>query len=298
LRAKARAGGHWCTPDAPNPSRATLGGTLALGLSAADRTRFGPVRNHVLGMKVVLADGTVAKSGGRLVKNVTGYDLHRLYTGSHGTLAVIVEASLRLFPFPEAEAWFEREHVSFDAALATARAADELAVRWLSLSLVCTAGRWRVRARLAGKAAVIAHEVGLAGELLGEPLGRDARAGELADTARDSDPTTTARFARIACRPSRVAEVVRVLGLEHGAGAITIEPTIASLAFELSDDPRALAGRRPALRALGASLHVVAPDSDVEPFDSAGPELALMRRLKDRLDPEGVFARGRFVGGL
>ncbi|MCE9595401.1 MAG: FAD-binding oxidoreductase [Planctomycetes bacterium] len=298
LRAKARAGGHWCTPDVPNPSRATLGGTLSLGLSGADRTRLGPVRNHVLGMKVVLADGAIAKSGGRLVKNVTGYDLHRLYTGSHGTLAVIVEAALRLFPFPESEAWFEREHSRFDAALATALAASELPMRWLSLSLARTENRWRVRARLAGKTAVVAHEVGVARALLGEPLGRDARAAELADAHRDADATTKPRFARIACRPSRIADVARTLELERGENAVTVEPTIATFAVELSNDARTVAARRPALHALGASLHLVAPDSDVEPFDAVGPELALMRRLKDKLDPDGTFARGRFVGGL
>ncbi|MBI5431206.1 MAG: FAD-binding oxidoreductase [Planctomycetes bacterium] len=298
LRAKARVGGHWCTPDLPQPTRATIGGALALGRSGSDRTRYAPLRNHVLGMSVVLADGTVAKSGGKLVKNVTGYDLHRLYTGSHGTLAVIVEAALRLFPAPESEAWFEREFASFTDALAAARAVADLPVRWLALSLVRARGRWRACGRLAGKHAVVEHEVGLVRATLGEPTARDGAAAERADALRDAAPSTQTSFARIACRPSRVAEVVRMLDLEHTVADATIEPTIASLEFALAGDARALAAHRELLAKRGASLHLVAPDSDAVPFDAPGPELALMHRLKQRLDPQGVFARGRFVGGL
>lgn len=81
----------------------TLGGVLASGRSGSDRMEHGPLRHHVLGMRVMLSDGTIAQTGGRLVKNVTGFDLHRLYAGSKGTLAIILEASLRLMPQLEQE---------------------------------------------------------------------------------------------------------------------------------------------------------------------------------------------------
>ena len=105
LRAAALAGGHWLTPDVAAPRRATLGGVIAAGQSGLDRLRFGPARHHVLGARVMLADGTIARSGGQLVKNVTGFDLHRLYAGSHGSLCVILEVALRLFPAPRARRW-------------------------------------------------------------------------------------------------------------------------------------------------------------------------------------------------
>lgn len=296
LQAAARAGGHWCTPDVPNPARTTLGSVLALGLSGADRTRYAPLRNHVLGMTVALADGTLAKSGGRLVKNVTGYDLHRLYTGSHGTLAVIVEAALRLFPAPESEAWLEREVAGFEQALETARAASALTARWLSLSILRREGRWSVVARLAGKAPVVEHELALAEPLLGKARARDARAAELADAARDASPSGAASFARVGCRPSRLAQVASLFA---GAfGEVRVEPTLAHCEFTLACEARELGALRPELARLGASLHLVAPDAGVEPFDAPGPELALMRRLKRQLDPHGVLARGRFVGDL
>lgn len=299
LRAKARAGGHWCTPDLPQPDTSTLGGALALGRSGSDRTRHAPVRNHVLGMTVALADGTLAKSGGRLVKNVTGYDLHRLYAGSHGTLAVIVDAALRLFPAAECEAWLERDVTDAAEALRLARAANELAARWLSLSIVRRDGRWSVLARLAGKAPVVEHELELARPVLGAPAARDAAAAKLADVARDASPSTARSFARIGCRPSRLLEVLGILG--DALGDARIEPTIASLEFTPSRPASELVALRPSLAKLAASLHVVAPDAAVEPFDSLGdaaPALELMRRLKTQLDPHGVFAHGRFVGGL
>jgi glycolate oxidase iron-sulfur subunit len=93
------------TPRVPAPSRATIGGVLAAGQSGVDRLRYGPARHHVLGMRAALADGSSTKSGGKLVKNVTGYDLHRLYCGSAGSLCVVLEVTLRLF------AGFERERL-------------------------------------------------------------------------------------------------------------------------------------------------------------------------------------------
>ncbi|MCK6446523.1 MAG: FAD-binding oxidoreductase [Planctomycetes bacterium] len=308
LRARARAGGHWCTPDLPRPETSTLGGALALGRSGADRTRHAPLRNHVLGMTVALADGTLAKSGGRLVKNVTGYDLQRLYTGSHGTLAVIVDAALRLFPAPESEAWLVRDVADATEALRVARAASELTTRWLTLSIERRRERWSVLGRLAGKAPVVEHELALARPVLGAPAARDADAAKLADEVRDASPSTAANFARIGCRPSRLAEALGIVG--ESLVDARIEPTIASIEFTTSRSTAQLAALRPALAKLAASLHLVSPEAGVETFDALGgsssvaradapsAELALMRRLKAQLDPHGVFACGRFVGGL
>lgn len=117
LRATVSAGGHRLSPDVAAGERCTLGGLLGAGLSGIDRLQHGPLRHHVLGVTALLADGTQARSGGRLVKNVTGFDLHRLYTGARGTLCVILEASLRLFPEPEQELAFSLACADWDVAL-------------------------------------------------------------------------------------------------------------------------------------------------------------------------------------
>src|SRR5216117_339679 len=84
------------------PERATIGGILAASDNGPLRARFGALRDLIIGVTLVLADGTVAKSGGKVVKNVAGYDLPKLATGSLGTLAVITQAVFRLHPLPHA----------------------------------------------------------------------------------------------------------------------------------------------------------------------------------------------------
>jgi FAD/FMN-containing dehydrogenase len=92
--------GQWLPLDPPDDGRATVGGVVATGLSGAQKYGYGPPRGFVIGMRVVLADGRVIKAGGRVVKNVAGYDLCKLFTGSYGTLGIIVELNFKLRPLP------------------------------------------------------------------------------------------------------------------------------------------------------------------------------------------------------
>ncbi len=92
--------GQWLALDPPDDGRATIGGVVATGLGGAQAAAYGPPRRHVIGMKVVLADGSLIKVGGRVVKNVAGYDLCKLFSGSYGTLGVIVEVNFKLRPLP------------------------------------------------------------------------------------------------------------------------------------------------------------------------------------------------------
>ena len=93
--------GQWLPIDPPDDAnRATIGGVVATGLGGAQQFGYGPPRRHVIGMKVVLADGSLIKAGGRVVKNVAGYDLCKLFTGSYGTLGIIAEVNFKLRPLP------------------------------------------------------------------------------------------------------------------------------------------------------------------------------------------------------
>lgn len=96
--------GQWLPLDPPDDGRATLGGVVATGLGGAQQFGYGRPRGSVIGMKVVLADGSVIKAGGRVVKNVAGYDLCKLFTGSYGTLGIITELIFKLRPRPAREA--------------------------------------------------------------------------------------------------------------------------------------------------------------------------------------------------
>ena len=100
LQRELAQGGKYLPLEAPQPARATIGGILATNSTGPRRFAYGPPRDWLIGIGVVAADGTESKAGGRVVKNVTGYDLNKLYTGSLGTLGIIVEASFKLSPAP------------------------------------------------------------------------------------------------------------------------------------------------------------------------------------------------------
>lgn len=112
LEALLRAQGQRLPFNVPFPETATIGGSIASNAPNRLRVMFGGLRDWVIGMRVVLADGTSTKSGGRVVKNVQGYDLHRLHTGAYGTLGVITEVGIKLVPLPKATRtvamWFDQ----------------------------------------------------------------------------------------------------------------------------------------------------------------------------------------------
>ena len=103
LQAKLAEHGQYLPLDPPYTDRCTIGGMTATNSSGPSRLRYGSTRDRVLGMRVVQSSGTVVKSGGKVVKNVAGYDLNKLYLGSFGTLGIITEVSLKLQPLPEIE---------------------------------------------------------------------------------------------------------------------------------------------------------------------------------------------------
>ncbi|HEV8203216.1 MAG TPA: FAD-linked oxidase C-terminal domain-containing protein, partial [Pyrinomonadaceae bacterium] len=104
FNAKLTENGQWLPLDPPNDGRATLGGVVATGIGGPQQFGYGRPRGSVIGMKVVLADGSMIKAGGRVVKNVAGYDLCKLFTGSYGTLGIITELNFKLRPRPAREA--------------------------------------------------------------------------------------------------------------------------------------------------------------------------------------------------
>lgn len=95
--------GQWLPFDAPACDTGTLGAVVACGVSGPLRARYGATRDNVLGLEVVTGDGRILRIGGRVVKNVAGFDLVRLFTGSRGSLGIITRVSVRLFPRPEAD---------------------------------------------------------------------------------------------------------------------------------------------------------------------------------------------------
>jgi FAD/FMN-containing dehydrogenase len=275
----ARAQGHHLIPRVPHPDGSTLGGALASGQSGADRLRHGPARHHVLGMRVLLADASSAKSGGRLVKNVTGYDMHRLYCGSHGTLCVILEASMRLAAAPESEVVVTTTSPDRATALAAASTMLRLDLQPLAVRVenVLEAGTWRAHGILGGRPAFVGWARRRALESLPgartevEPVERILDL----DLAGGSWPRV-----RAAGLPSRLAAAV--VHIDESSPAI-LDPGIASA--ELIDASDEVA-RMLSQRGLEVTVRGRAPAAEPRPGD------AIERRLRLAFDPHGVFATG------
>ena len=145
--------GLWLPLDPAGGARASMGGILAANSSGPLRAAYGGPRDMVLGMKIATTEGKVVKTGGRVVKNVTGYDIAKLMIGSYGTLGVIVEASFKLYPLPAARASFVMPLATLDAARQLRRAIQHSHLQPLRLVLLDGAASALVRAAAPGKVA-------------------------------------------------------------------------------------------------------------------------------------------------
>lgn len=317
LQAHAARYGQRLALDAPCPERATLGGLVATADFGPRRARYGALRDLVLGLSLVRADGVVVKTGSKVVKNVAGFDLHKVLCGSLGSLGLIAEVTLRLHPMPESTkmVWLERlTGADLRALVRAAReaqlepaAAIALGARVAALSLaIVFEGFERAVEQQAERLCALAARAGLAADVLDE-----------AGAQRVFDRHAAARTAsglrlRLATTPSRLSELcawLQPLVESTHEPELVWYPTLglgffaAGSGAELTPAQRASLGElRGRLVASGGSLVIeAAPWSLLDSLDPWGPVASggsIMRELKQRFDPEQRLNPGRFVEGL
>jgi len=329
LQAALRARGQWLSLDPSDAARATLGGVLAANASGPRRHLYGTARDLLIGVTVVTADGAVVHGGGKVVKNVAGYDLPKLFVGSFGTLGVIVEATVKLRPLPDAERLvavrFERLQDA-GAALRNLLGSDLIpnAVDLLDGPSAGALGLPAAPATLAvgfdglgeqvdWQVAELATVVVRCGGAKPAPLAAETWA-RLASASRDAFDTPAAVMT-LSVLPAVVAET-----MEHGAqtarkrglmSAWCAHAGVGHLTATLcADAPRpdpapiaaVLEEWRAAARAGGGHASVTwAPlpvKSALPVWDEAGAAGRLMKRIKAQLDPNNLLNPGRFVGGV
>ncbi len=279
---------------------ASVGGTLATNASGPERMLAGTARDLLIGVTVVRADGVVAKAGGRVVKNVAGYDLGKLVIGSFGTLAVVTEAMFRLHPVPEEQRWVT---VPFHDADEAGRLVDAVVHAQAVPGAVevdrPAEGPGSVGVLLGGRPDGVAGRVETVCALLGEAatVSADRPAGWAAYPWGPGETALKLTFVLSGLR--EVLAAAREVGA-HVRGSAGTGVVYAAVA----DAERAVAAvdrlREVCTRHHGTAVLVDGPAGVKRAVDVWGPvpALDLMRRVKDRFDRDHRLAPGRFVGGI
>jgi glycolate dehydrogenase FAD-binding subunit len=264
------------------PAAATVGGTVAVNASGPRRLAYGTARDLLIGITVVRPDGKVAHAGGKVVKNVAGYDLGKLFTGSYGTLGLITECVFRLHPVPRAAA-FVRAPTTPEAVAAV------LAAQVAPAAIELDSATGEVAVLLEGTPAGVAQ--------------RSARlAGLLGGTVTEQRPAwwgvppwpDGGIGLKLSVPLSAVAEVA-------GAGPPVRGSAGTGVLYAAAPDITAVELLRGiCVRRGGHAVVLTAPPGVRDILDMWGPVpgLGLMRRVKDQFDPGHRFAPGRFVGGI
>jgi glycolate oxidase FAD binding subunit len=300
--------------DPPSPERATIGGILATDAFGPSRPHYGKARDYLIGLTVIDAQGRLVKGGGKVVKNVTGYDTPKLHIGGLGTLGVLVEATFKVMPRPETSspALFELE-AEMPAATVAAFLHRVCAETAPALRLLRDEGGRRIVAFLYSGAPPVVKDA----RAQAHEIAARQRIAALRSLPRGMESAFSARAA-----PAD-ALVVRVAGLpadeyaRHEALARTLGPILQRIdtypgsgeaLLVLSGDFEVVAAARHLIGWAGESAARVAfvqapaalrdPAAGIPLWSPLPPSLRLMRRLKETLDPAGILNPGRFLDGL
>jgi len=313
-------------PGQPTSTRGTVGGVLATGAAGPLRLRYGTARDLLIGITVVRPDGVVARSGGKVVKNVAGYDLGKLFAGSRGTLGLITQATFRLHPLPARTAYVT---AAFAAAVDVYQAIDS--VMRSPASPVAAEIDWpsvndpvQVSVALEGDPAGVAERSVELAALLGQraPALMSEEPPPWWGAGPAAKPDGTAL--QIAFWPRELGVALAEIGAAASAAALDLAvggsaaAGVLWAAAQAATDPGAIADFVTLLRAaLGPGRRAPAGPGDGQPARASVvvlhappdvgklvnlfgpvPSLALMRAVKNQFDPARTMAPGRFAGGI
>lgn len=293
------------------PADATAGGVIASALAGPRRLRYGSPRDLLIGVTIVRADGTVAHSGGKVVKNVAGYDLGKLFAGSWGTLGLIAEATFRLHPLPAARAFVTSSYESGRAAAGAvaAAAASPLVASAVELRRAAPGGPLQVGVLLEGSADGVAVRTSQMSQLLGSgAAGSPEAPGWWPAARRVPDGGTLIGVSFWVSALESVLEAVDSAARQHsvtpvvsgaaGAGVIHVGLGPAADAGATARFVGALRERLSHSR--GSVVVQTAPATVRAALDGHGgmtgavPALRLMRAVRDQFDPDHRMCPGRF----
>jgi glycolate oxidase FAD binding subunit len=312
MQAQLKEHGQMVALDPLWPERATIGGIVASNDSGALRLKYGGLRDLIIGMTVVLADGTVAKSGGKVVKNVAGYDIHKLMTGSFGTLGVIVEVNFRLHPAEEhARTWTA---VSPNGAGNAKLFADPLRALMDSLmvpssvQLRISKKEFALDVRIAGLAECLdEYGASLQTILGGFPMvGRAQNVWGAREQMFDNEDAVVLKISTLPAEVCSISAELHEWSLGDGRDVKVLAAAtgLMTVAVEAASElvPALVETLRARVHEFGGSV-VVLQVSDalrgrIDVWGPAQGSWALMNEIKRRFDPGRILNPGRFVGNI
>lgn len=292
------------------PEQATIGGILSTNDTGTLRIRYGGLRDLIIGVTIALPDGTLASSGGKVVKNVAGYDLPKLVTGALGTLGVITRAIFRLHPLP-------RNVRSYTFAVRDAAEANRLVLAVQDSKLAYTGLQARfasatppdVDIRFDGTEAGLASQTETLRKLAAPITETEANAAiwqARQELWKDADTATIAKFSVLPGSIATTCDHFRRLGESTGVrwqaviqgtglGSLRLATSNAEAALKMLEDLRS------ALENLGGSLVVLRRTrglSGIDAWGKSSDSLPVMLSVKQQFDPRKTLNPGRFVGGI
>ena len=314
LQAVLAAAGQFLPIDPAYPQQATLGGIIATADAGSLRHRYRGVRDLLLGMTFVRSDGKIAVAGGRVVKNVAGYDLMKLFTGSYGTLGIISQVTFRVYPLPESSGTViltgEAGGLAQAAQILLSSALTPTAVDLVSPDLVAKLGLGKGTGLIVRFQSIADSVKQQSARLLevGEKLGlQGTKCSEndehqlwqrLPETMWDSD-TKSAIICKIGIRPSEAVTVIDQLPVQDawihagsGLGVLRFETATAETLLQV----------RQRCEAKGGFLTVLVAPTDIKQeldvWGYTGSAIDVMRRLKQQFDQENILSPHRFISGI
>jgi glycolate oxidase FAD binding subunit len=292
------------------PERATVGGILSTNDSGTLRIRYGALRDLIIGVTIALPDGTLASSGGKVVKNVAGYDLPKLVTGALGTLGIITRAIFRLHPLPHNVRSFTFSARDLDDANRIVLAVQDSRLAHTGLQTRYTPGEApAVDVRLEGTGAGLAAQTGTLRKLAA-PDAETATSDAVWQARQELwCQAESAAIAKFSVLPASVAETCH--RIRHLADSLSVRWSavvqgtgLGWLRLEASSAPsihQVLHGLRPELERGGGSLvvlHRPAAMCALDAWGSGGDAFPVMLSVKRQFDSRSTLNPGRFVGGI
>jgi glycolate oxidase FAD binding subunit len=312
LQRQLAGAGQFLAVDPPMPG--TIGGLIATADTGPRRLRYGGVRDLILGVTFVRADGVIAKAGGKVVKNVAGYDLPKLLTGALGTLGVVVEATFRLYPLPSASATVVADIAPNELRRQVGAILQSTLVPTSIDYFAQPPGESALAVRFESTHASVEAQAQSAARMLGASS-RIVTGTQEQELWHQFDKVVQTAEGDVLCRlVSTVSDLAGLLeratrAAEEAGTELTVRAHAghghALLRWQggTADTAAALVqGLRAEAEALGHNLVVWrAPGqvrSQVEVWCNVGEGLPLMRKVKQQFDPNGTLNPGRFVGGI